>query len=50
MNYRFASVGLFLILFWLEVSTLGLTAPTADEPMYITRGFAVVQRGRDRLP
>jgi hypothetical protein len=46
---RFAAVGLLLILFGLLVTTLPVTSPTADEPMYMVRGYAFVARGQDRM-
>ena len=49
MKYRFVAVGLLLILFGLFITTLPVTAPTADEPMYMVRGYAFVSRGQDRM-
>ena len=49
MKYRLAAVGLLLIMLWLELSTLSITAATPDEPMHILRGYAFVARGRDRI-
>ncbi len=50
MKYRFLGSILLLIMTWLEFSTLAVTSPTVDEPMYMTRGYAFVSRGQDRLP
>jgi Dolichyl-phosphate-mannose-protein mannosyltransferase len=50
MRYRFGAVALLLIMFALLVTTLPVTAPTADEPMYMVRGYAFVSRGKDSLP
>ena len=50
MKYRFLATLLLLIMAWLEFSTLAVTSPTVDEPMYMTRGYAFVSRGQDRLP
>ena len=50
MRWRFGAVVLLLIMAWLEFSTLAVTSPTVDEPMYMTRGYAFVSRGQDRLP
>jgi hypothetical protein len=49
MKYRFGAVILLLIMLWLEVSTLALTAATPDEPMHILRGYVFVAQGRDRI-
>jgi 4-amino-4-deoxy-L-arabinose transferase-like glycosyltransferase len=49
VKVRFAAVGLLLILFGLLVTTLPVTSPTADEPMYMVRGYAFVSRGQDRM-
>lgn len=49
MKYRLAAAGLLLIMLWLEVSTLSITAATPDEPMHILRGYVFVARGRDRI-
>ncbi|NTU63499.1 MAG: hypothetical protein HGB05_08860, partial [Chloroflexi bacterium] len=49
MKYRFVAIGLLLIQAWLMFSTLGVTAPTVDEPLHIVRGYAFVARGEDRL-
>ncbi len=49
MKYRLAAVGLLLVMLWLELSTLSLTAATPDEPMHILRGYVFVAQGRDRI-
>jgi hypothetical protein len=49
VRVRFAAVGLLLILFGLLVTTLPVTSPTTDEPMYMVRGYAFVSRGQDRM-
>jgi hypothetical protein len=49
MKYRLAAVSLLLIMLWLEVSTLSITAATPDEPMHLLRGYVFVARGRDRI-
>ncbi len=48
MKFRFAAVGLLLLLAWLELSTLAVTSPTIDEPLHIMRGSAYVRRGEER--
>ena len=49
MKYRFGAVILLIIMLWLEVSTLSITAATPDEPMHILRGYVFVAQGRDRI-
>ncbi|HSD83820.1 MAG TPA: glycosyltransferase family 39 protein, partial [Anaerolineae bacterium] len=49
MKYRFGAILLLVIMLWLEVSTLSITAATPDEPMHILRGYVFVQRGLDRI-
>ena len=49
MKYRFVAVVVLLIMCWLELSTLAVTAPTSDEPTYLVRGYAFVTRGKDRI-
>lgn len=44
------AVALLLIFLWLQFSTLAVTAPTFDEPMHITRGYAFIARGADYVP
>jgi hypothetical protein len=46
---RFIAVLLLLILIWLQFSTLPLTSPTMDEGLHLTRGYAFVARGDERL-
>jgi hypothetical protein len=49
MKWRFGAIGLLLIMAWLELSTLAITAPTVDEPLHLVRGYAFARRGEDRL-
>jgi hypothetical protein len=49
LKYRLAAGGLLLIMLWLELSTLSITAATPDEPMHILRGYVFVERGLDRV-
>jgi hypothetical protein len=49
VKIRFIALGLILILFGLLVTTLPVTSPTVDEPMYMVRGYAFVSRGQDRM-
>jgi hypothetical protein len=50
MKYRFGAIVLLLIMGWLELSTLAVTAATSDEPMHILRGYALVSRGKYHIP
>ncbi len=49
MKYRFVAVILLVIMLWLEVSTLSITAATPDEPMHIIRGYAFMRLGKDQI-
>lgn len=44
----FIAVALLLLYAWLELSTLAITSPTADESLHIMRGYIFVTRGDDR--
>ncbi|MBI5565449.1 MAG: glycosyltransferase family 39 protein [Chloroflexi bacterium] len=48
MKSRFGAVLLLLLYAWLELSTLAITSPTADESLHIMRGYIFVTRGDDR--
>lgn len=45
-----SAITLLLIFAGLQLSTLDVTAPTFDEPMHITRGYAFVARAADYVP